>query len=478
MTQYAANSPRCQPHVTANERFLGGIMLKSRYRILSNNSPVGWSELTQFRREDGSCTYLVRERLEFWGPVLERFVVLTFDSHGDFDSGHWVGTSDYSGDFRYSFRFDGRAIRGDWDGPVSGRCWNEVPSRPENPVLGFWGPLESLVIKRFDPRGPNRQIFDAVDVEDTHHRLLTVSVERHGTEQVSVPAGTFKAAHYSSERFGTTHHWVDESGAVIRWSSEDTLYSWDLERYPSGEALSRDTTRLGVGRYEVFSREGLKGRVSWQIEMQADGGIWILSEESLKHRISRFEGLVDAAGHWRYCSEDSHCTSPEGNGTPETQHFRTFFFRNTLYMLRLRARAYPMLQSHPVQQPFFHSVNHPLVALPWLRTLPLDFHDIRLPHFAHIGHRYRGAFLEVQDAVATNLGRDVVKIGERSVPAQHVFLRYPGGWVDSTFDYWTDERLVPIAAKISAGEGELEYRLTEYEINAAPSCALLSTAGH
>ena len=35
----------------------------------------------------GSVSYLARERMEFWGPLLDRFVVLTFDARGRFDSG-------------------------------------------------------------------------------------------------------------------------------------------------------------------------------------------------------------------------------------------------------------------------------------------------------------------------------------------------------------------------------------------------------
>ena len=125
--------------------------LHSHYDLFGESGSLGYTELTEFRRSDGSRSYLARERMEFWGPVLERFVVLTFDSDGNFDSGHWVGTSEYSPYFSYTFRFDGRAIRGDWEGSVRGRGFSEVPTRAENPVIGFWGPLDSLVLARFDP---------------------------------------------------------------------------------------------------------------------------------------------------------------------------------------------------------------------------------------------------------------------------------------------------------------------------------------
>ena len=163
----------------------------SHYDLFGDAGRLGYTELTEFRRADGSRSYLARERMEFWGPVLERFVVLTFDADGNFDSGHWVGTSEYSPHFSYTFRFDGRAIRGDWVDSVRGSGWSEVPTRAENPVIGFWGPLDSLVLGRFEADGPDRQSFEVVDVEDSHHRLLNVTVERMGSAELEVPAGKF-----------------------------------------------------------------------------------------------------------------------------------------------------------------------------------------------------------------------------------------------------------------------------------------------
>ena len=193
---------------------------RSRYRLVGVKGPLGFTDFTEFRRADGSRSYLARERMEFWGPVLERFVVLTFDPDGNFDSGHWVGTSSYSPAFVYTMRNIGGALRGDWDDTVRGRGWSEVPTRPGTPLMGFWGPLESRLLARFDPSGPSRQQFDAVDVEDSHHRVLSVWAERLADEDVEVPAGRFHAHHYRTERFGPTDHWVDSQGNLVRWASE------------------------------------------------------------------------------------------------------------------------------------------------------------------------------------------------------------------------------------------------------------------
>ena len=51
------------------------------------------------------------------------------------------------------------------------------------------------------------------------------------------------------------------------------------------------------------------------------------------------------------------------------------------------------------------------------------------------------------------------------VPGHRFELRYPGGWEDSTFEFWTDEQLVPLRLKMFAGEGELEYRLVSYTVH-------------
>jgi hypothetical protein len=441
-------------------------ILRSHYRLFGQDGPLGYTELTELRRTDGSRSYLARERMEFWGPVLERFVVLTFDSEAHFDSGHWVGTSDYSQHFSYTFRFDGRAIRGDWVGSVRGSGWSEVPTRPENPVIGFWGPLDSLVLTRFDPEGPDRQSFDAVDVEDSHHRLLTIAVERLGTEEIDVPAGRITTTRYQSERFGATQHWVDEKGTLIRWASENDRFRWDLTRAPSEEPLPRKTRRLASGAYEVTSSAGgPHGSVPWSLEQDDAGDYWLFATEELDRRISRFEGRLDSDWKWLGSTETVDWVLAEGQGPPEIHHLETFFYPDKLHLLRFRDRAYPVLQTRSVHSPVpFHLVNYPISALAWLRQVPRESGEESLPELAHIANRYRGGGMEVQEATVGYLGRLPVEGPSGPVPGHHFELRYPGGWEDSTFEYWTDGRLVPLHLKMFAGEGALEYRLVEYEV--------------
>lgn len=444
-------------------------MLRSRYTVIGTAGPVGHTELNELRYEDGSRSYMVREHLEFWGPVLDRFVVLTFNRQGEIDSGHWVGTSDYSSDFRYSFYYDGRAIRGDWQGSVLGRCWNDVPTRPENPAMGFWGPLESLVVARFNPLGPARQIFEAVDVEDTHHRSMTVTVERLGIEEIEVPAGRFFATKYRSERFGTTHHWIDESGTVIRWASEDDVYSWELESYPSANPLVHQAQKVASGTYKVSSPEsGPRGVVTWLLEVDGEGQAYITAEERLDRRISRFAGAVGPDGDWRSCSQECEWTTREGNGPPETQYFETFFHREHVYMLRFRRGAYPLLQCQPAGRSLcYHLVNFPIAAGTWLRKLTSTPGEEQvLPGFVHLANRYRGACLEAPKATAI-CSHESSDGGHRGIlPSHHFLIRYPGGWVNSTFECWTDACLIPLRAKVVAAEGPINYELVDYELNA------------
>ena len=418
-------------------------MLRSRYAVIGTAGRVGYAELSQLRCQDGSCTYLVRERLEFWGPVLDRFVVLTFNARGEFDSGHWVGTSDYSSDFHYSFHYDGRAIRGDWQGSVLGKCWHSVPTRPENPVIGFWGPLESLVVARFDPSGPDRQTLEAIDVEDTHHRTMTIAVERIGIEEINVPAGKFSATKYRSERFGATYHWIDEDGTVIRWASEDGAYRWDLESYPSSKPPITQMQKVATGTYKISSPEsGPRGVLPWSLEVDAHGQVYIKAEEHLDRRISRFTGIVGLDGEWKCCSQDCKWTVPEGNGPPENQYFETFFFREHVYMLRFRRGAYPLLQSQPFGTPCYHLVNYPITAGTWLRKLTLNPNQEQaLPGFIHLANRYRGACMEAPMAAASYSREAIERVPRRPSPSHHFLLRYRGGWVNSTFECWTDDYL-------------------------------------
>jgi hypothetical protein len=427
----------------------------SLYRLVDERgTPLGYTELTELKRPDGSSSFLARERMEFWGPVLDRFVVLSFDPQGHFDSGHWVGTSEYSAHFTYTFRFDGRVIRGDWQDSVRGSGWSEVPHRKENPLLGFWGPLESLLLRRFDPTGPERQTFDAADVEDSHHRQLTVTVERAGTEEIEVPAGRFRTTFYRSERFGTTHHWVDARGTLIRWSSEKGQYRWELERYPSPEPLPRQSRPVARGVYEVTAEgAGPRGTVEWSLERMAGDDLRLLASETLDQRTSRFEGLLDPAGNWKASTETARWTSGEGDGPPEIHHLETFFYRERIHVLRFRDRAYPLLQSAPVSGPLFHPVNYPIAAFFWLRGVPrTPGADHRLAELAHIANRYRGGGLEVQPAK--------VRYGA----GHHFLLSYPGGWRDSTVEIWTDDRLIPVRVRQDAGEGVVEYKLVRFEL--------------
>lgn len=438
---------------------------RSSYRLAGASGPLGSTELTEFRRADGSRSYLARERMEFWGPVLDRFVVLTFDARNHFDSGHWVGTSAYSPAFTYAMRYVGGAIRGDWDDTVRGRGWSEVPSRPENPVMGFWGPLEARLLARFDPAGPPRQEFDAVDVEDSHHRLLKVSVQRLAEETIDVPAGRFRATHYRSERFGPTDHWVDANGTLIRWVSEDGAYRWDLDRYPSSDPPERRGDDIAAGTYDVTSASGrLSGSVPWTLTRASDGDIHLVARESLNQRTSRFDGVLDKDWHWKGSTETVRWQQGEGAAPPEVHHLETFFYREQAHLLRFRDRAYPLLQTRAARAPVaFYDLDYPVSAMIWLRQVPrLTGAEQRLPPLAHIGNRYRGGGLEIQDAAITYLGATPVD-GAPEESGHHFVLRYPGGWDDTTSEFWTDGRFVPHRVTIVAGE-RIDFRLRDYRM--------------
>ena len=62
----------------------------SRYQVLAGGQPSGWSEFTEFRRSNGSVTYLMVEYLGFFGGGLDRFVTASFTADGGFDGGHWI----------------------------------------------------------------------------------------------------------------------------------------------------------------------------------------------------------------------------------------------------------------------------------------------------------------------------------------------------------------------------------------------------
>jgi hypothetical protein len=328
--------------------------------------------------------------------------------------------------------------------------------------------LESLLLKRFDPDGPDRQTFDAVDVEDSHHRLLEVSVERLGTEQIEVPAGVFDAEHYQSERFGTTSHWLDENRVTLCWASESDTYRWELERYPAPEPLPRQTETVATGTYDVFGGSGNKrGVVSWAIERDDLENFRLQADEQLEVRTSCFEGQIDDQGKWQGSTETVHWTSGEGHGPPEIHHLEMFFYRERAHLLRFRDRAYPLLQSRVVAStPIFHLVNYPISAVFWLRNIERDTdREQVIEELAHIANRYRGGGLEVQKARVSYLGKYQIEDPVVAGSGHHFMLRYPGGWEDSTFEFWTDEHFVPLRLKMFAGEGELEYRLVQYDVS-------------
>lgn len=43
----------------------------SRYQVLADGQPSGWSELTEYRRSNGSVTYLMVESLGIFGPSMQ-----------------------------------------------------------------------------------------------------------------------------------------------------------------------------------------------------------------------------------------------------------------------------------------------------------------------------------------------------------------------------------------------------------------------
>jgi hypothetical protein len=434
-------------------------ILRSRYRLLGSRGSLGSTDLTEFRRADGSRSYLARERMEFWGPVLDRFVVLTFDAQGHFDSGHWVGTSEYSPSFTYTLRNIGGAIRGDWDDTVRGRGWSEVPTRPENPVMGFWGPLESRLLSRFDGAGANRQEFDAVDVEDSHHRVLKVWAEKLGDEDVDVPAGHFRTVHFRTERFGPTDHWLDAHGTLIRWSSEDNVYRWELEHYPSPDPPPLEGEEIARGTYDVTSNGTPAGSVPWRLVRTPGGEVHVDAHERLNQRTSDFEGVLDGQWRWTGSTETARWRQGEGDGPPEIHHLETFFYRQQVHLLRFRDRAYPLLQTRTVTGPVpFYAVDYPISAMTWLRQVPRVPGRHQLSQLAHIGNRYRGGGLEVQAATATYLGASG---GRASPPGFHYLLKYPGGWDDATSEFWTDAHFVPERVVVTAGD-RIEFKLRDY----------------
>ncbi|MCP5032143.1 MAG: hypothetical protein GY939_10095, partial [Actinomycetia bacterium] len=118
------------PAPTANPTMSPKIRVM-RYQVLADGQPPGWSELTEFRRSDGSVTYLMVEFLGFFANGLDRFVTASFTGDGDFDGGHWIATSQDGGDFDYVYSHDGRTLAGRARDRERGTVTTRVPSSPK-----------------------------------------------------------------------------------------------------------------------------------------------------------------------------------------------------------------------------------------------------------------------------------------------------------------------------------------------------------
>ena len=170
--------------------------------------------------------------------------------------------------------------------------------------------------------------------------------------------------------------------------------------------LPRANEILARGVYRVSSSaNGPHGDLPWSLSADSNGRIHVFAEEHLDRRTSRFQAVLDADGHWEHVSESCHWNIAEGAGTEETHYFETFFFRNNVYLFRLRPGAFPFLQKQSADASAeFHSVNYPVVSAIWLQHLSLDPGQVhRFTRLVHIANRYRGACLEVQPATAERL---------------------------------------------------------------------------
>lgn len=439
----------------------------SEYAVFQGDARVGSCEVREFRRADGSRSYLVREHQTFFGPVLDRFMLVTLDPNGHFDSGHWVATSEFSADFSYRFHFDGSAIRGEWVDTNRGQGWADVPSPRGAPVVGFWGFPESLLLSGFKAGGPDRQTFEAVNVEDNLHRQVSVVAERLGKSEIEVPAGKFNATRYRVDRFGDTHQWLDEAGTLIRWSSEGGDLRWDLQRYPSKAAPPRSATPVARGVYEVSARGGEPlGTLEWSLEKTAAGELELIAAEHLDERTSRFRGSLTSDLKWKGSSESVDWVKGQDKGPPGLQHFETFFYREKFHLLRFQDRAYPYLQSRAVENDVpFHLINHPVSATFWLPNVRREAdQEHSIGELAIFEHNYWGPGVEVQKARAVYLGRQEVESPAGPIAGHGFKLKYPGGWHASELTYWTDSHLVPMRVKLGAGKGYRHYRLASYTV--------------
>lgn len=441
-------------------------ILYSQYGIYESGKRVGWTEVTEFRRPDGSRSLLTREHQEIFGPVLDRFIIITQEANGDFDSGHWVATSRYSPDFSYAFHFDGSAIRGVWEDSRRGHGRADVPSERGAPVVGFWGVLEALVLSEFDPEGPAVQRLEAIAVEDNVHRPMTVIAERLPDTKIEVPAGKFHTRAYRVRRFADTHHWLDENGVLIRWSSEEDTYQFVLERYPSSEKPIARGAAVATGAYAVKGRQAEPlGSIDWALEKTSERGLLLRAEGQVEGWRSRLVGTLGADRAWIGSTETVLWPQGQNSGPAMLQHVETFFYRRKFYLARFIDGAYPYLQSRVVEQPAaFQLVNYPVAATFWLNRVEREEgRKQSLSELIVLENNYWGTGADVLPAEVAYLGLEAAASPQGTVQAHKFQVDYPGGWHDFRLTYWTDERLVPL--RMLVGTGWRDYHLIRYEVH-------------
>jgi hypothetical protein len=429
----------------------------SRYRVSAGGEPSGWSEFTEFRRSDGSVTYLTVEYLGFFGGGLDRFVTASFTADGGFDGGHWIATTRDGGDFDYVFSHDGRTLVGRSKDRERGAVTTRVSSSPKRVPIGFFGPLDSLVVGRFDSDGPSIQTIAAIGVEDGHHEALEVEVERLGRETITVAAGTFETTRYRSERYADTIHWVDDDDVVVRWESEGGAQRWDLEQAPGPFVLSGDTDNaVASGRYDITNDDGNQlGSVAWRFRRQDDGELLLESEGGDDRHVSTFVAELTEDGQFRRVIE---WVRP-ANGDPGGTLFATFFHRNNAYLMRMTDGAFPYLQQIEMERsPAYHPLCLPVAAALWLR------------HEAHDPDKERICELLTFDRSPTGslFRRDAALVYEQveGDAERHQFvLSYPAGWFMRKLEFKTDHLFIPGHASLTTRNGIAHYSLEALEIN-------------
>ena len=214
--------------------------------------------------------------------------------------------------------------------------------------------------------------------------------------------------------------------------------------------------------YDVTSEgAALTGSVPWVLLRSGDGEIHLTARESLNQRASDFDGVLDSQWRWKGSTETVRWMQGEGSAPPEIHHLEMFFYRAQVHLLRFRDRAYPLLQTRAAAAPVpFYNLDYPITAMVWLRQVPrVAGQSHRLPQLAHIGNRFRGGGLEIQPAAVTYVAPAA---GDGEPAGHHFVLRYPGGWDDTTSEFWTDSRFVPRRVVVTAG-ARIEFRLRDYK---------------